>query len=70
MPLKKLEKVLYFDNYIVIEPGLTSLKLELTYRDGDSINKTVNIDNATERINIIKKGTTLYFQTDYNSHRD
>ncbi|MBP3616201.1 MAG: DNA-directed RNA polymerase subunit beta' [Alphaproteobacteria bacterium] len=27
MPLKKLEKVLYFDNYIVIEPGLTSLKL-------------------------------------------
>ena len=41
-------------------------KLELTYRDGGSINKTVNIDNATERINIIKKGTTLYFQTDYN----
>lgn len=41
-------------------------KLELTYRDGGSISKTVNIDNATERINIIKKGTTLYFQTDYN----
>ena len=27
MPLKKLEKVLYFDNYIVIEPGLTPLKM-------------------------------------------
>lgn len=53
-----------------IWPGIAlriqNKKLELTYRDGDSINKTVNIDNATERINIIKKGTTLYFQTDYN----
>jgi DNA-directed RNA polymerase subunit beta' len=27
MPLKKAEKVLYFDNYIVIEPGLTPLKM-------------------------------------------
>ncbi|MDR3126350.1 MAG: DNA-directed RNA polymerase subunit beta' [Rickettsiales bacterium] len=27
IPLKKIEKVLYFDNYIVIEPGLTPLKL-------------------------------------------
>ena len=27
VPLKKIEKVLYFDNYIVIEPGLTSLKM-------------------------------------------
>ena len=27
IPVKKLERVLYFDNYIVIEPGLTPLKL-------------------------------------------
>ncbi|MCL2439149.1 MAG: DNA-directed RNA polymerase subunit beta' [Alphaproteobacteria bacterium] len=27
IPLKQVEKVLYFDNYIVIEPGLTPLKL-------------------------------------------
>jgi DNA-directed RNA polymerase subunit beta' len=26
MPLKDLERVLYFENYVVIEPGLTSLK--------------------------------------------
>lgn len=26
IPLKRLEKVLYFDSYIVIEPGLTALK--------------------------------------------
>ncbi len=27
LPMKKMESVIYFDNYIVIEPGLTSLKL-------------------------------------------
>ena len=27
MPLKSIEKVLYFENYIVTEPGLTSLKI-------------------------------------------
>jgi DNA-directed RNA polymerase subunit beta' len=31
--LKNLEKVLYFDNYIVIEPGLTSLKLHQMLTD-------------------------------------
>src|SRR3546814_13483690 len=27
MTLKELERVLYFENYVVIEPGLTALKL-------------------------------------------
>jgi len=27
IPMKKIEKVLYFDNYIVIEPGFSALKL-------------------------------------------
>ena len=35
MPLKKLEKVLYFDNYIVIEPGLTPLKMHELLTEDD-----------------------------------
>lgn len=42
----------------------SSKKLELTYRDGNGINKTITLDNSTERVNIIKKGNTLYYQTD------
>src|SRR3546814_1942408 len=34
MPLKDLERVLYFENYIVIEPGLTPLtKFQLLNED-------------------------------------
>src|SRR3546814_17781473 len=34
MPLKDLERVLYFENYIVIEPGLTPLtKFQLLSED-------------------------------------
>src|SRR5258707_9539485 len=34
MPLKALERVLYFENYIVIEPGLTALeKFQLMTED-------------------------------------
>lgn len=44
---------------------IQSKKLELTYRDGASANKTVNIDNGAERINIIKRDMKLYYQVDY-----
>ena len=30
IPMKQLERVLYFENYIVIEPGLTDLSINLT----------------------------------------
>jgi DNA-directed RNA polymerase subunit beta' len=35
MPLKDIERVLYFENYIVTEPGLTSLKLHQLLSEDD-----------------------------------
>ena len=31
MKLKEVERVLYFENFIVIEPGLTGLKESITW---------------------------------------
>lgn len=39
-------------------------QLELTYRDGGNGNKTVKLGTNINRVNIIKKGTGLYYQTD------
>jgi len=38
MTLKDLERVLYFENYVVVEPGLTPLKLHQLLSEEDFIN--------------------------------
>ncbi|MCL2473435.1 MAG: DNA-directed RNA polymerase subunit beta' [Alphaproteobacteria bacterium] len=38
MTLKELEKVLYFENYVVVEPGLTPLKLKQLLSEDDYLN--------------------------------
>src|SRR5436309_2932433 len=48
MTLKVLERVLYFENYVVIEPGLTSLKLHELLNEDQYIEKQDEFGDAFE----------------------
>ena len=39
MKLKEVERVLYFENFIVIEPGLTGLQKKPTYLNEEELAK-------------------------------
>jgi DNA-directed RNA polymerase subunit beta' len=48
MTLKDLERVLYFENYVVIEPGLTSLKLHELLNEDQYLEKQDEFGDAFE----------------------
>ena len=51
-------------------PGLVlrrnGARFELAFKDGESLTTSVYIPASAERINIIKKGMSLYYQVDYD----